>query len=485
MSPSCFGRAGIEGLAGHFRDFRFQRRGALREAAGQARQDLPVGADAALLHAGEHRHQRPLQPLVDRAQAFGGEPRLQHAPEPERHVGILGGVFGHLVDRAGGDRLQRLAGAAELLVADRLVAEKPLGQFVHAVALERRRGVERVGNQHGVVERGDGDAVPEHDEVVVLEVLADLQDAGILQHRLQEGERVAERHLRPDAGLRLVAGEEVAGAVRDMGERQVGGLARRDGEGQADEVGGIGVSELVSVSKARMPVSRPRGPARPTASAIADRHIGAAVEGLGRGGLAPGRDEHGRRQRQNGVALSGRSVTLAGRAAAVPAAGSRSGPRADAVDGDRRGGNRAGVLAEPGGDAPGQGVELHRLQEGDQLVAVRLVDEEILQRHVERHVLLERHQLLRQPRLVGEGDEVLAALGLLDLAGALQQRLEVAVRRPGARLPSSARCRARPARCRSCRRPAPAGRSSSRDRRRTSPSPPRRRGACPSSGRRG
>ena len=48
------------------------------------------------------------------------------------------------------------------------------------------------------------------------------------------------------------------------------------------------------------------------------------------------------------------------------------------------------------------------------------------ERHVERHMRIEDHQRLRQPRLVGESDEALAPLVLLDLRGAGEQRFEIA-----------------------------------------------------------
>ena len=79
------------------------------------------------------------------------------------------------------------------------------------------------------------------------------------------------------------------------------------------------------------------------------------------------------------------------------------------------------------GDAAGDGVELHRLQERDQVLVVRLVHGEVVYGYVERHVLVERHQLLRQPRLLGERGQVLAALGLLDLGCVREQVLKIAV----------------------------------------------------------
>ena len=49
-------------------------------------------------------------------------------------------------------------------------------------------------------------------------------------------------------------------------------------------------------------------------------------------------------------------------------------------------------------DAPRQRAELHRLEEGDQLLVVRLVHGEVLDRHFERDVLVERDQPLGDAR---------------------------------------------------------------------------------------
>ena len=73
------------------------------------------------------------------------------------------------------------------------------------------------------------------------------------------------------------------------------------------------------------------------------------------------------------------------------------------------------------GDAAGQGGKFHRLQEGDQLARVGLVHREIVERHVELDLVVEQHQLPRNPRLLGVLDQRLAPLRLLDLAGAEQQ----------------------------------------------------------------
>ena len=72
------------------------------------------------------------------------------------------------------------------------------------------------------------------------------------------------------------------------------------------------------------------------------------------------------------------------------------------------------------GDAAGQGGKFHRLQERDQLARVGLVHREFVERHVELDLVVEQHQLPRDPRLLGILDQRLAPLRLLDLAGALR-----------------------------------------------------------------
>ena len=53
------------------------------------------------------------------------------------------------------------------------------------------------------------------------------------------------------------------------------------------------------------------------------------------------------------------------------------------------------------GDALRQRRELHRFAECDRLCAVDRLDREIIERHIERHIVGERHKLARDARLVG------------------------------------------------------------------------------------
>ena len=102
---------------------------------------------------------------------------------------------------------------------------------------------------------------------------------------------------------------------------------------------------------------------------------------------------------------------------------------------------------------------------------------------VDRHVVLQRHQLARNARLVGIGDDRLAALVLLDLGRRAPAACRGRRRSRAAARPSSGRCRECPARCRRSRRSSPAGRSSFRAARPISRSPRECRCGGPSSGR--
>ena len=167
------------------------------------------------------------------------------------HVGVLGGVVERLVQRHLVEGHLRLAGAGHVLELDGLVPEMQPRQLVHAVAMPA--AVEHVGQEHGVVQGRDGNAVAGQHQRVVLEVLADLEDARVLEHRLEGGERVGERDLL----RRLPAASQVEAAVargRAMAERDIAGLAGRERERDPDQVGaervergGLGVDRDASL----------------------------------------------------------------------------------------------------------------------------------------------------------------------------------------------------------------------------------------------
>ena len=78
------------------------------------------------------------------------------------------------------------------------------------------------------------------------------------------------------------------------------------------------------------------------------------------------------------------------------------------------------------GNAARERGKLHRLQEADQLRAVLRFKHQGIEFEFQRHIGPERHQLAGNAGEFGIGDDVFAALLLLDLAGTGQQRIEIA-----------------------------------------------------------
>ena len=111
-------------------------------------------------------------------------------PQAESHVGVFGGVLRRLVERHLVEGELVLARARHILECDRLVAEVEFGEFVHAVIV--LAGFKDERDQHGVVDWRDGDAAALEDREIVFDVLADLEDGGVFQDRLQRGDGVVQ-----------------------------------------------------------------------------------------------------------------------------------------------------------------------------------------------------------------------------------------------------------------------------------------------------
>ena len=80
--------------------------------------------------------------------------------------------------------------------------------------------------------RRDLDAAPGEDVPVELDVLADLQHAGVFEQRLQQRDRFRFGNLPGQQAAAL----EQAGLAGAVADRNVAGLARRDGERHADQL---------------------------------------------------------------------------------------------------------------------------------------------------------------------------------------------------------------------------------------------------------
>ena len=137
---------------------------------------------------------------------------LKLRPQLQGDVGVLGGVVARLVDRHLVEAHLLGAAAGDVGELDGLLAEIELGQLVHAVVV--LAGVEHEGQQHGVVDRADLDAVAAQHAHVVLDVLADLQHRGVFQQRLQLVDHRLERELARQQLAGVILGALVVAAAR-------------------------------------------------------------------------------------------------------------------------------------------------------------------------------------------------------------------------------------------------------------------------------
>src|ERR1700677_689915 len=112
------------------------------------------------------------------------------------------------------------------------MAEKASGERIDAVIVAGRARVERVREQHRVVDRRDANAAHRQHMRVELEVVADLEDARLLEQRLQKRDRFRFLGL---IGRKTRYVEEIVSA-RPMTNRDVASLAGVNCQRKADEV---------------------------------------------------------------------------------------------------------------------------------------------------------------------------------------------------------------------------------------------------------
>ena len=377
------GTADIEAFPGKLVDFGLEPRHFLGKGIRHPAQHVAVDLDARHLHPRQHRHQGPFQRLVNGGDLRAVQLRPEALPQPPGDIGILGGIGGGVGDRHPVKGDLGFARPDQVLDGDRHMAEIPVAQRVHPVPVQAR--VHRVGHQHRVVDGRNLDPVARQNFHIVFGVLQDFQNRGILQHRLQHIQRRAHRHL--PVLQRIIAEQPVLPALA-MGQRDIGRLPRPGGQRKAHQLG------RHLVQSGRLGVDRHFAaridPVDPDLQRrrIADHLIGGTVH----------RRHLGRRRLGRGV-----------------------GARRVGV-GDRR-----GLDPQMLGDAAGKRAELHLPEEFQQGARLGVAHFQVVQCLGHRHPVIQRHQLLRQPDLVGEFDQGLAALGLLDLFGPGQKRVQVAV----------------------------------------------------------
>ena len=415
--------AGIERVAGNRLDLRLQGRGLLRKFAGEPRQHCGIDRDAAPLHGGEDRNQGAFKRLVDGHHALGDKARLQQAPEAKAEVGVL------RAKRAGTRDLDRREGRLGATLPDNF---REIEHRVPEMAMGERReivlaaaGVEHIGHQHDVVERGEGDAVAVEDQGIRLEVMADLEHAGILEHRLEDGERLVFVHL---PGRRTGLGEQVAS--RPMAQRHVGGLVDPERKRQPDQRGDHRIGRAGDeIDSHQALIGRARDPALERVS-VPDRLVAGAVDLLRGSLLLPCARERGRRRHLAAPGRAALAVAFLGRQPERKlASGCCLGRRGSGLGrcrchGRRRAGgaqggigfDRIGIETRRFADALGQAGELHRLEEGDERRRVAPVHRQNFERVLQLDIVVEQDEALRDACLLREIDERPAALLLLDLA---------------------------------------------------------------------
>ncbi len=75
-------------------DFAFERCHLPGEFGRQPRQPDGIDLDAVALHLRKHRRQWPVDHLVNARRPLHRQARLEPPPEPQRDIGILGGIAG-------------------------------------------------------------------------------------------------------------------------------------------------------------------------------------------------------------------------------------------------------------------------------------------------------------------------------------------------------------------------------------------------------
>src|SRR5262245_23937026 len=87
----------------------------------------------------------------------------------------------------------RAAAAEDLLGAQHVVAEMELGELAQLMAVAP--GIEDIGEEHGVVDRLDGNVAAAKHSDRRFDIMADLEKRGVLEERPQAHQRLLERKL--------------------------------------------------------------------------------------------------------------------------------------------------------------------------------------------------------------------------------------------------------------------------------------------------
>ena len=331
------------------------------------------------LHLGQNRDKGALQRLVNARHLGKVQLRFQKGPEAQGDIGILSPVsdgIGHrnTVKGDGG-----FAAAQQGLDRYGAVVQVALAERVHPVPVQPC--MQRVGDQHRVIDGAHVNAMARKHLGIVFHVLADFQDAVILQNGFQRGQHIIQCHL---PRRQRCAAEKIALPLALMGQRDIAGMARLHRQRYAHQIGlhfvqrrGFGIDgHMTSCADAVDPE-------------LKRRHI---LHMLVIGFVKAGHF------RCSGFRRAKRRIVNLG---------------------------RLGIHRI--GDTPGQGAELHFRQKSEQNFGIGVAYFQIVQPEIQIHVTVQLHQLARQADLVGIIDQRLAPFGLLYLLRPGQKAVEVTI----------------------------------------------------------
>ena len=160
----------------------------------------------------QYRHERPFERRVDAVQRRLLQRRREYVGQLQGQVGPLASEVQRRIGRQINERGGLRAAAAQLVLGQRLVAQMFEGRSLERMTGPRR--IEQVAREHGVEsEPAQDDAVACQHDRVELEIVPDLLDACVLQHRRQLRQRVGHGQLRTRVHPR-VAHRDVARRVR-------------------------------------------------------------------------------------------------------------------------------------------------------------------------------------------------------------------------------------------------------------------------------
>jgi hypothetical protein len=222
------GRVDVELLARQLVHASREPRQLVIEPFGLRGKRAAVDPDSGALDGDEDWNQRMLQLVVDALELVLRQQPPQRGRELEREIRPLARVVERAVGGHGGKRDSLHAAAADVFLAQRLVAAVLDREILEWVRRSVR--VEQVARDHHVrVETAKLDAVAFEDDGVELQVVADLAHRVVFEHGLERGKR----GLAVQTGCRVaVRRPEQIAARRSARERHVPGVpcARRKRE---------------------------------------------------------------------------------------------------------------------------------------------------------------------------------------------------------------------------------------------------------------